>query len=264
MVKLSDIKAELELINSTDIYAEDGLCKVIEAYTAFADKYMDDERAGTVKLVERALKLRDKADAELDRLSKMLEFEKQFYDAEFIAGVDEVGRGPLAGPIVTAAVILPKNLVIPYLNDSKQLSEEKREELYNVIMDKAVAVACGLNSEKVIDDIGIAPADSDAMKQAVLRLSTRPDFILVDAFPIKELDIKQYPIIKGDAKSLSIAAASIIAKVTRDRMMVKLDEKYPGYGFAKNKGYGSADHIKAIKEIGPCPAHRRSFIKNFM
>ena len=264
MIKLSEIRDELSLIDSMNIYKENGLNEYIDACSAFADKYMDDPRAGTVKLVDRALKNRDKAEKELDRLNTMLEFEKQFYDHEYIAGVDEVGRGPLAGPIVTAAVILPKDTVIPYLNDSKQLSEERREELYDIIMDKAVAVACGMNSEKVIDDIGIAPADSDAMKQAVLKLSIRPDFILVDAFPIKGLDIPQYPIIKGDAKSLQIAAASIIAKVTRDRMMVKLDEQYPGYGFAKNKGYGSQDHITAIKTIGPCPAHRRSFIKNFV
>ena len=264
MTKLSDIKDELSAIESINVYEENGLINVSKAYSEFASKYMADGRAGTVKLVSRALKLRDKAEDEFVRICNMLDFEKQFYDAENIAGVDEVGRGPLAGPIVTAAVILPKNTAIPYINDSKQLSEEKREELYDIIMDKAVAVACGINSEKVIDDIGIAPADSDAMKQAVLKLSVRPDFILVDAFPIKGLDIEQYPIIKGDTKSLSIAAASIIAKVTRDRMMVKLDEQYPGYGFAKNKGYGSADHINALKTIGPCPAHRRSFIKNFV
>ncbi len=264
MVKLSDIREELTLIDNVNIYEDKGLQNYIDACTAFASKYMDDTRAGAVKLVDRALKNREKAEKELDRLGTMLEFEKQFYDHEYIAGVDEVGRGPLAGPIVTAAVILPKNTVIPYLNDSKQLSEEKREELFDIIIDKAVSVACGINSEKVIDEIGIAPADSDAMKQAVLKLNTRPDFILVDAFPIKNLDIEQYPIIKGDTKSLAIAAASIIAKVTRDRMMVKLDEEYPGYGFAKNKGYGSADHINALKTIGPCPAHRRSFIKNFV
>ncbi len=264
MVKISDIKNELGQIDTINIYDDGGLEKRIEAYREFAGKYMEDERSGTVNLVAKAIRLAEKAEAELERLNKMLEFEKQFYDAENIAGVDEVGRGPLAGPIVTAAVILPKNTVIPYVNDSKQLSEEKREELYDIIMDKAVAVACGINSEKVIDEIGIAPADSDAMKQAVLKLSVKPDFLLVDAFPIKEMDIKQYPIIKGDAKSLCIAAASIIAKVTRDRMMVKLDEVYPGYGFAKNKGYGSADHINALKTIGPSPAHRRSFIKNFV
>ena len=264
MEKISDIKDALKRAGELNIFENDGLLRLSQSYQEFMDLYKQDERTSVVKLVERAARLKDKNDAEIDRLDKMLGYEKQFYSHQHIAGVDEVGRGPLAGPIVTAAVILPKDTVIPYLNDSKQVSEERREELYDIIMDKAVSVACGINTEETIDRIGIAPADSDAMKQAVLKLSTTPDFILVDAFPIKDLDIEQHAIIKGDTKSLNIAAASIIAKVTRDRMMVKLDELYPQYGFAKNKGYGSAEHIEAIKKYGPCKAHRRSFIKNFI
>ncbi len=264
MDKISDIKDTLKKVSELNIFEADGLSKVSEGYQDFINQYKSDDRASVIKLVERAARLKDKNDAEITRLGKMLSYEKQFYSHQYIAGVDEVGRGPLAGPIVTAAVILPKDTVIPYLNDSKQVSEERREELYDIIMDKALSVACGINTEETIDKIGIAPADSDAMKQAVLKLSIRPDFILVDAFPIRDLEIEQHAIIKGDTKSLNIAAASIIAKVTRDRIMVKLDEAYPEYGFARNKGYGSAEHIEALKKYGPCKAHRRSFIKNFI
>ena len=170
----------------------------------------------------------------------------------------------MAGPIVTAAVILPKGLIIPYVNDSKQLSEKKREELYEIIIKEAVSYSIGIRTEKDIDEIGIAPADSEAMRDSVLGLSPATDMILVDAFAIPGLNIKQVPIIKGDTKSISIAAASIVAKVTRDRMMNEYAIKYPEYGFDSNKGYGSAAHIDAIKRIGPCEIHRRSFIKNFV
>lgn len=264
MESITDIKNKLAEIKGLNLYKEGGLDFAINSYIDFCEEYSLDERSGVVKLVKSAETQQKKLAQEKSRLSAMIDFESRFYDRQYIAGIDEVGRGPLAGPIVTAAVVLPHGLMIPYVNDSKQLSEEKREELFDIIMDKAISVACGMHSEREIDDMGIAPADSDAMKMAALKLSVKPDFILVDAFPIKELDIEQYPIIKGDTKSISIAAASIVAKVTRDRLMVKLDEKYPGYGFAKNKGYGSAEHIEAIKTMGPCPAHRRSFIKNFV
>lgn len=264
MESISEIRNKLDEIKGYNLYNEGGLDYVINLYSDFSRDYTEDVRAGVIKLVKSAETQKTKLIREKERLSAMIEFEQKFYDKGYIAGIDEVGRGPLAGPIVTAAVVLPHGLMIPYVNDSKQLSEEKREELFDIIMDKAISVACGMHSERDIDDMGIAPADSDAMKMAALKLSVKPDFILVDAFPIKELDIEQYPIIKGDTKSISIAAASIVAKVTRDRLMVKLDEMYPGYGFAKNKGYGSAEHIEAIKTLGPCPAHRRSFIKNFV
>ena len=181
-----------------------------------------------------------------------------------ICGVDEAGRGPLAGPVCAAAVILPVDLEIEGLNDSKKLSDARRRALYDVIVEQAVAYGIALVDEKTIDEIGVGKADSDAMKNAVLGLSQPPDLVLVDAFPIPGLSMKQIPIIKGDAKSASIAAASIVAKVKRDRFMVEMDEKYPGYGFAKNKGYGSKDHIEALKKMGPCEIHRKSFIHNYI
>ena len=194
----------------------------------------------------------------------MKEYERKYEKCRYICGIDEVGRGPLAGPVVAAAVILPKDVDIYYLNDSKQLSEKKREALYAEIMEKAIAVGIGFADETVIDDINILQADYVAMRIAISKLKVVPDILLNDAVTIPEITIPQEPIIKGDAKSVSIAAASIVAKVTRDRFMVEMDKEYPGYGFASNKGYGSAAHIAAIKEMGPCKIHRRSFIGNFI
>ena len=175
-----------------------------------------------------------------------------------------MGRGPLAGPVVACAVILPKDCDILYINDSKKLTAAKRDELYDVIMEKAVSVGIGMASHERIDEINILQATYEAMRQAIKKLDPVPDLTLNDAVTIPGVDIKQVPIIKGDAKSISIGAASIVAKVTRDRMMVEYDRIYPGYGFASNKGYGSAEHIKALKEIGPSPIHRASFIHNFI
>ena len=194
----------------------------------------------------------------------MFEFERRYSDYSYICGIDEVGRGPLAGPVVAGAVILPKDCDILYLNDSKQLSEKKREELYSVIMEKAVSVGLGFSSHELIDEINILQATYAAMREAVSKLDPAPDLLLNDAVKIPELTMAQVPIIKGDTLSASISAASIVAKVTRDRMMVKYDEIYPEYGFAKNKGYGSSEHIEALKKYGPTPIHRRSFIKNFV
>ena len=170
----------------------------------------------------------------------------------------------MAGPVVAGAVILPKDCDILYLNDSKQLSEKKREELYDVIMEKAVSVGLGFSSPERIDEINILQATYEAMREAVSKLSVQPDVLLNDAVTIPGLPMKQVPIIKGDAKSVSIAAASIVAKVTRDRMMVEYDTVFPEYGFASNKGYGAAAHIEALKKYGPCPIHRRSFITHFV
>ncbi|MEE1114506.1 MAG: ribonuclease HII, partial [Eubacterium sp.] len=192
------------------------------------------------------------------------EYEKQHAEAEYIAGIDEVGRGPLAGPVMTAAVILPKDLRIPYINDSKKLSAKRREELYEVIMEKAVAVSIGINPPERIDEINILQATYEAMREAVNGLKVRPDLLLVDAVHIPDLPIEQVSIIKGDAKSQSIAAASIIAKVTRDRLMEEYDLMFPEYDFASNKGYGTAKHIAALKLFGPTPIHRRSFITHFV
>ncbi len=227
------------------------------------EQYASDKRAGVKKLVEKGKKKLDAYAAELERTENMKIYERKYWDYSYICGIDEVGRGPLAGPVVAAAVILPKECNILYINDSKQLTEQKREELYDQIMEQAVAVGVGIVSQERIDEINILQATFEAMRQAVGKLSVTPDLLLNDAVTIPELPMKQVPIIKGDAKSISIAAASIIAKVTRDRMMVELDRFYPEYGFAGNKGYGSQVHIQALKEIGPCKLHRRTFIKNF-
>ncbi|MBE5925239.1 MAG: ribonuclease HII [Lachnospiraceae bacterium] len=227
-------------------------------------EFENDERAGVVKLVESARKKIAAFEKEIERTYHMKEYERKYENCRYICGIDEVGRGPLAGPVVAAAVVLPKDVDIYYLNDSKQLSEKKREALYEEIMEKAVAVGIGFADEKLIDEINILQADYEAMRIALSKLSVKPDILLNDAVTIPGVDIKQESIIKGDAKSVSIAAASIVAKVTRDRFMVEMDKEYPGYGFASNKGYGSAAHIEAIKTIGPCKIHRRSFIGNFI
>lgn len=236
----------------------------IETLRHLIPQFEADERAGVVKLVERAKKQVAAFEAEVLRTNAMKEYERKYEKCRYICGIDEVGRGPLAGPVVAAAVVLPKDVDIYYLNDSKQLSEKKREQLYDEIMEKAVSVGIGFADEKCIDEINILQADYVAMRIAISKLSVTPDILLNDAVEIPEVDIPQVSIIKGDAKSVSIAAASIVAKVTRDRFMVEMDAKYPGYGFASNKGYGSAKHIEALKTIGPCEIHRRTFIGNFI
>ena len=231
---------------------------------AFIEQYEKDERSGVVKIVEQAKKRLQKIEAEIERTEALKKYEKEYADCGYICGIDEVGRGPLAGPVVACAVILPKDCDILYINDSKKLSAAKREELYDVIMEKAVAVGIGMASPQRIDEINILQATYEAMREAISKLSVKPDILLNDAVTIPGVDIRQVPIIKGDAKSISIGAASIIAKVTRDRLMVEYDSVFPEYGFASNKGYGSAAHIEAIKKIGPCPIHRRTFIGNFL
>lgn len=216
------------------------------------------------KKEERQRKKQEKLQAELARLENMKVYEREYAPCGAVCGIDEVGRGPLAGPVVAGAVILPPDCTILYLNDSKKLTERRRELLYDEIMEKAVSVGIGVVGQQRIDEINILQATYEAMRQAVGRLSVRPDVFLNDAVTIPGLSGKQVPIIKGDAKSLSIAAASVVAKVWRDRMMTALDGKYPGYGFASNKGYGSAAHIAAIRELGPCELHRRTFIRRFV
>ena len=212
---------------------------------------------------EKLLRQKEKLEKELLRLKEMSIYEEEYADCQYICGIDEVGRGPLAGPVVAGAVILPKNETILYLNDSKKLSEKKRELLYDEIMEKAVATGIGMASPERIDEINILQATYEAMRQAIENLQVRPDILLNDAVTIPQVEIKQVPIIKGDAKSISIAAASIIAKVTRDRLMKEYDSIFPGYDFASNKGYGTKTHIEGIRKIGPCPIHRATFIKNF-
>ena len=194
----------------------------------------------------------------------LMRYEREYDSEGLIAGVDEAGRGPLAGPVVAAAVILHPGAEILGINDSKKLSEKKRETLYPEILYKAMAVGIGIVSAARIDEINILQATYEAMRKAVEGLCFSPDLLLVDAVTIPGLAVKQVPIIKGDAKSLSIGAASIVAKVTRDRLMRELDAIYPQYGFEGHKGYGTAAHIAALKEFGPCPVHRRSFITHFV
>lgn len=206
----------------------------------------------------------ERLEAEIKRTELMKEFDREYKIYGTICGIDEAGRGPLCGPVVAAAVILPDEYNILYINDSKKLSETKREEVYKEIDKYAVAYGVGIVSPERIDEINILQATYEAMRTAIHKLSVAPDILLNDAVTIPMVDIKQVPIIKGDAKSQSIAAASIVAKVTRDHLMEEYDKLYPEYGFAKHKGYGTAAHIKAIKEYGPCPIHRRTFIKNFI
>ncbi|RKJ45701.1 ribonuclease HII [bacterium 1XD8-76] len=224
--------------------------------------YEGDARSGVQAAVASARKRIESYEREVRRTEEMKRYERQYDAYSYICGIDEVGRGPLAGPVVAGAVILPKNCSLLYLNDSKKLSEKKREELYEEIMESALAVGTGYNTPARIDEINILQATYEAMREAVRALSPEPDLLLNDAVTIPGIGIRQVPIIKGDAKSISIAAASIVAKVTRDRLMVKYDEIYPEYGFASHKGYGSSAHIEAIRKYGPTPIHRKSFIKN--
>lgn len=204
----------------------------------------------------------EKLEQELVRLNGMREYEKAHPDCEFICGLDEAGRGPLAGPVAAGAVILPKDCTILYLNDSKKLSPARRDALYDEIREKAVAWSVGIVTAEEIDERNILQATYEAMRRAVAALGVTPDLFLNDALIVPGLpEEKQIKIIKGDAKSVSIAAASIMAKVTRDRMMEEYDRVWPAYGFAKHKGYGTKQHYEAIRENGLCPIHRKTFLK---
>ncbi|SFR99314.1 ribonuclease HII [Anaeromicropila populeti] len=236
----------------------------IKDIPSVADSFRKDMRTGVQKLIAKYQRDYSKYLDELSRLEVMQEFEHKYREYAYICGIDEVGRGPLSGPVVAGAVILPKDTTILYLNDSKQVSEKRRELLYDEIMEKAVAVGIGVVSPQVIDEINILQATYEAMRIAIRKLSVQPDLLLNDAVTIPQVKVKQVSLIKGDARSISIAAASIIAKVTRDRMMAEYHKLYPDYGFDQNKGYGSARHIEALKKIGPCPIHRQTFIKNFV
>lgn len=238
-------------------------CKETEL-SAFIKQYQSDTRSGVAALCKRAQAKIDAYEKEMKRLEQMLAYEREYSAYGAICGIDEVGRGPLAGPVVAGAVILPRDCKIMYLNDSKKLSSKLRNQLYDEILSKAVAYGIAFVSHERIDEINILNATYEAMREAIEKCAIKPDILLNDAVTIPEIAIKQVPIIKGDAKSASIAAASVIAKVERDRYMEKMDQVYPGYGFASNKGYGSAEHIEALKKLGPCSIHRRSFIGNFV
>lgn len=226
--------------------------------------YKNDTRKGVISIINSVYARQEKEKLELTRLKKLHMYEEKYSEYNLICGIDEVGRGPLAGPVMAGAVILPKDCNILRVNDSKKLSASVREELSEEIKEKAVAYAVGISSPARIDEINILNATYEAMRQAISRLSPSPDLLLNDAVTIPMVDIRQIPIIKGDAKSISIASASILAKVERDKLMMEYDSIYPEYHFAGNKGYGSAEHIEAIRKYGPCPIHRQSFIKNFI
>lgn len=248
---IAQIKAEFENAQETE-------------WSSLCEKYGTDERSGVRNIILKYQKKEQSLQKERERLAQMRKYEEQYKEYRFICGIDEAGRGPLAGPVVAGAVILPADCEILYLNDSKKLSAAKREQLYDEIMEKAIAVGVGMASPARIDEINILQATYEAMRTAVSELGVKPDILLNDAVTIPGIEIRQVPIIKGDAKSVSIAAASIIAKVTRDRLMIQYEEVLPGYGFAKHKGYGSKEHIEAIRKLGPTPIHRRTFIKNFI
>ena len=256
MRQTADIKSELEAIAHDDT----------EALRGFIEANKDDGRKSVVSLINKADKLIRLHEDELARTEVMYSFEDK-YKAEgysYICGIDEVGRGPFAGPVVTAAVVLPVDRRILWLNDSKQVKKEKREELYDILVREAVAYGIGIVGEETIDEINIANATKKAMCMAVENLPKKPDFLLVDSVNLDMLGIPLEHPDKGDTLSASIAAASIVAKVTRDRMMEEYAKVYPGYGFEKNAGYGTAEHIAAIKKLGPCPLHRKTFISKYI
>ena len=227
-----------------------------EALIALCSNLRTDPRKSVQLLAEKAMKRLEKEKKELERVQGMIDFEREIAGSTIYCGIDEAGRGPLAGPVVAAAVIMPRDGKIPYVNDSKQVSEKKREQLYEQILKEAVSYGVGIVDAKRIDEINILQATYEAMREAVSQLTLPLGHVLADA-------VAQTPIIKGDAKCYSIAAASIIAKVTRDRIMREYDRIYPGYGFSDNKGYGSAAHIETLKKKGPVPIHRRTFISAF-
>ena len=236
----------------------------IEELPALLATFREDTRSGVQKLIVSAEKRISAYEQEKCRIEQLKQYEREYAGYGWVCGIDEVGRGPLAGPVVAGAVILPQDCDLLYINDSKQLSAAMREKLYDQIMEKAVACAVGYASPERIDEINILQATYEAMREAIGKLTVMPDVLLNDAVRIPGISIPQVPIIKGDAKSISIGAASIIAKVTRDRLMTDYDQVFPQYDFAGNKGYGSASHIEALRKYGPTPIHRRSFIKNFL
>ena len=248
MKRISEIKEEFKKL----------LPEELEEHIGF---YREDERKGVQSFLKTQEKKLEQYREELARLETISRYEKEYDGYGYVCGIDEVGRGPLAGPVVAGAVILPKDCRILYINDSKKLSAKKRVELFDEIQKQAVAIGIGLVPHDRIDEINILQATYEAMRMAIANLKVKPGVLLNDAVTIPGVDIPQVPIIKGDAKSISIGAASIMAKVYRDRMMIEYDKMYPGYGFASNKGYGSKEHMEALQKIGPSPIHRQSFIK---
>ena len=236
------------------------LAMIDELDHPFFEELILDGRAGVQAAIsKRKRELQKQVDEDL-RLEKMLAYEKELYTQgiQLIAGVDEVGRGPLAGPVVAAAVILPENCKIPGLNDSKKIPKSKHKEIYEAVLQNAIAIGIGVKDNHVIDQVNIYEATKLAMMEAIGQLDPQPQHLLIDAMRL-DLPISQTSIIKGDANSLSIAAASIVAKVTRDQMMEEFDREYPGYDFAQNAGYGTSNHLAGLDQLGVTPIHRRSF-----
>ena len=236
----------------------------LDLVTDLADSFLteaaNDQRSGVQKAIEKRKRV---IQAELDedlRLEQMLRYEKELYQAGYqaIAGIDEVGRGPLAGPVVAAAVILPPGCKIKGLNDSKKTPKKKHDEIYQAVMDKALAVGIGLMDSEIIDQVNIYEATKLDMKEALSKLTLKPDYLLIDAMKL-DVEMPQESIIKGDANSLSIAAASIVAKVTRDKLMADYDKEFPGYDFAQNAGYGTKSHLQGLERNGVTPIHRKTF-----
>ena len=246
MATIKEIKEQLATIDQLD--------------DPFFAELEQDSRSGVIQAIAKRKREIQKRLDEDERLEGMLVYEKECYarGIELIAGVDEVGRGPLAGPVVAAAVILPENCKIPGLNDSKKIPKSKHYAIYQAVLDQALSVGIGIKDNQVIDQVNIYEATKLAMLEAIQELDPRPQHLLIDAMRL-DLPIPQTSIIKGDANSLSIAAASIVAKVTRDQMMEEFDKEYPGYDFAKNAGYGTAKHLAGLVQLGVTPIHRRSF-----
>ena len=246
MPTIKEIKERLATIDDLD-------------HPLFEELILDGRAGVQAAISKRKRELQKQVDEDL-RLEKMLAYEKELYTQgiQLIAGVDEVGRGPLAGPVVAAAVILPKACKIPGLNDSKKIPKSKHKEIYEAVLQNAVAIGIGIKDNQVIDQVNIYEATKLAMMEAIGQLEPQPQHLLIDAMKL-DLPISQTSIIKGDANSLSIAAASIVAKVTRDQMMEEFDKEYPGYDFAKNAGYGTANHLAGLDQLGVTPIHRRSF-----
>ncbi len=246
MPTIKEVKERLAMIDELD-------------HPLFEELILDGRAGVQAAISKRKHELQKRVDEDL-RLEKMLAYENELYaqGIDLIAGVDEVGRGPLAGPVVAAAVILPKACKIPGLNDSKKIPKSKHKEIYEDVLQNAIAIGIGVKDNQVIDQVNIYEATKLAMMEAIGQLEPQPQHLLIDAMKL-DLPIPQTSIIKGDANSLSIAAASIVAKVTRDQMMEKFDREYPGYDFAQNAGYGTAKHLAGLDKLGVTPIHRRSF-----
>ncbi|MCD8012649.1 MAG: ribonuclease HII [Lachnospiraceae bacterium] len=251
MKKINEIKNE---------FAHAGESELLRLFK----EYEDDSRSGVQGLILQYRKKLTRLEEERQRLERMRIYEHKYEDLGLVCGIDEAGRGPLAGPVVAGAVILPKDCEILYLNDSKKLTPARREELFLEIKEKAITYGVGMASPERIDQINILQATYEAMRDAISQLNPQPQVLLNDAVRIPEVSIRQVPIIGGDGKSLSIAAASVLAKVTRDHLMMEYDKSMPEYGFASHKGYGSAAHIEALQKYGPSPIHRKTFIGHFV